>query len=211
MPNTLAIWTDFGGVLTPPVAETFRVFTARYGVPEHALKEAMATVGRSYGTDAMGPLDIPLVDEATWAAQVTEELASSYGVICDLSDFGERWFDGRPPNRAWVSYLRGLRERGVFVGMLSNMPPAWESQWRRMVPADLFDAVVVSHAVGSRKPEREIFDVAAKRAARSPADCVLIDDMHVNCTGAQAAGWKSVLFNDTETVAKEIDALLEEM
>ena len=60
-----AIWTDFGGVLTPPVEETFRLFEERYDVPTRPLKDAMAAVGRRYGTDAMGPLDIPLIDEPT--------------------------------------------------------------------------------------------------------------------------------------------------
>ncbi|MFI9387362.1 HAD family hydrolase [Kutzneria sp. NPDC052558] len=204
----MAIWTDFGGVLTPPVAETFRSFSDRFGVPEHALKEAMKEVGRSYGTDSMGPLDIPLVDEQTWAKQVEDVLSEQYGVIADLSDFGENWFHGRPANRAWVAYLRTARQRGVFVGMLSNMPPAWEPQWRRMVSEDLFDAVVVSHDSGCRKPEQAIYELAARRAGRQPHECVLVDDLAVNCEGARAAGWNAVLFTDTAKAAEEIEDLL---
>jgi putative hydrolase of the HAD superfamily len=203
-----AVWTDFGGVITQPIDETFRSFTERYGVPGHALREAMAEVGRAYGTDSMGPLDIPLVDEETWARQVEQVLEHSFGLTCDLSDFGERWFAGRPTNQEWVDYLRVLRERGVFVGMLSNMPPAWERQWRRMVPADSFDAVVCSHSSGSRKPEPAIFAAAQARAGLSAAACLLVDDLAKNCVGAREAGWQAVLFTTTADVISEVDNLL---
>lgn len=208
--HALAVWTDFGGVLTPPVHETFQSFQERFGVPTHALKEAMAEVGRGYGTDSMGPLDIPLVDEPTWAKQVEEVLADQYGLVADLSDFGERWFDGRPPNHQWVDYLRSVRDRGVFVGMLSNMPPAWERQWRRMVPEALFDGIVVSHKAGSRKPEPEIFAAAQALAGRPASRCLLVDDLAVNVAGALAAGWQAVLFTDADAVGKQIDDLLGE-
>lgn len=204
----LAIWSDFGGVLTPPVRDTFRVFSNRVAVPEHALNGAMKEVGRYYGTDAMGPLDIPLLDEATWARQVEQVLADDYDIVADLSDFGEIWFEGRPPNRAWIAYLRTARQRGVFVGMLSNMPPAWEPRWRRMVPEDLFDAVVVSHAAGHRKPQREIFEVAERRCGRVPRECVLVDDLAVNCRGARTAGWRAVLFEEAAQAAQEVENFL---
>lgn len=206
----MAVWTDFGGVLTPPVQETFTSFEARFGVPQHALKEAMAEVGRAYGTDSMGPLDIPLVDEPTWAKQVEQVLIESFGLDVDLSDFGERWFDGRPANREWVAHLLALRERGVFVGMLSNMPPAWEPHWRRMVSQDLFDAVVVSHSTGSRKPERGIFEAAEKAAGLAAGQCVLVDDLEKNCLGARAYGWNAVLFSTAAPAIDELEELLTE-
>jgi putative hydrolase of the HAD superfamily len=206
--DRLAVWTDFGGVLTPPVREGFRSFTDRFGVPEHALKQAMAEVGRSYGTDSMGPLDIPLVDEATWAKQVEKVLEENLGWPVDLSNFGERWFDRRPPNRAWVAYLHTLRSRGVFVGMLSNMPPSWEPYWRQMVPESLFDAVVVSHLAGCRKPQREIFALAASTTGYAAQECVLVDDLEINCAGARAAGWDAVVFTDAASAAGDIEDLL---
>ncbi|WP_220507182.1 HAD family hydrolase [Amycolatopsis dendrobii] len=204
----IAVWTDFGGVLTPPVAETFRTFEQRFGVPRHALQEAMAAVGRAYGTDAMGPLDIPLVDEATWAKEVEQVLADEYGLVADLSDFGAGWFEGRPPNHSWVACLRILRRRGVFVGMLSNMPPAWEPLWRRMVSESEFDAVVVSHLAGSRKPQREIFELAARTAGLPGERCVLVDDLERNCEGARAAGWRAVCFANAAQAAEELQPLI---
>ncbi|WP_346538212.1 HAD family phosphatase [Micromonospora sp. DPT] len=201
-----AVWTDFGGVLTPPTRVTLEDFCLRVGVAPDLLLAAMRTVGDSYGTDPMAPLDTPLVAEETWARQVETVLAERYGVVADLSRFGERWFAGRPANQSWVRWLRRARRKGVFVGMLSNMVPSWDAQWRRMVPADgTFDDVVMSFEVGHRKPDPEIFHLAAARAGVPAGECLLVDDLPENCAGARAAGWQAVEFTGTD----EAVALLE--
>lgn len=204
-----AVWTDFGGVLTPPVAETMADFAARAGVRPEQLRGAMELVGRSFGTDMMAPLDIPLLTEEQWARQVEQVLLEHFGVRAELSDFGARWFAGRPANQSWVDFLLALRRAGWFTGMLSNMVPSWERHWRRMVPADrLFDAVISSYQVGCRKPEAAIFRLAAARAGVTADQCVLVDDLAVNCEGAQAAGWHAVHFQDAAQAASELNHLL---
>ncbi|MEV5315462.1 MULTISPECIES: HAD family phosphatase [unclassified Streptomyces] len=192
-----AVWTDFGGVLTPPVADDTAVFCARHGMTPEQFQGAMRRVGERYGTDAMGPLDTPLITEDAWVVEVQEVLAAEYGVHTDLSGFADRWFEGRSGNPVWERWLRAAHGRGVFVGLLSNMPPAWDTHWRRMVPPDgLFDDLVMSFEVGCRKPEPAIFALAAERAGVDPAQCVLIDDLEKNCDGARAAGWQAVHFTD---------------
>ncbi len=206
MNREIAIWTDFGGVITEPVDKTFVGFSERTGVPLHALKEAMRLVGEAHGTDAMGVLDMPLLDEAAWTREVEEELDRTFGLVADLHDFGARWFEGRPVNRAWLERLADFRSRGIFVGMLSNLPPAWERHRRYLADDSRFDAVVCSYAVGHRKPERGIFRIAAERTGR--AACVLVDDVAKNCAGAVAAGWQAVQFHDTHQAAAELETLL---
>lgn len=204
-----AIWTDFGGVLTPPVSETMASFAARLGTTAELLHSAMEQVGRSLGTDMMAPLDTPLLTEQQWARQVEQVLLAHHGVRTDLSNFGARWFEGRPANQHWVQFLLALRAAGWFVGMLSNMVPSWEEHWRRMVPASqLFDAVISSHQVGCRKPELAIFELAAARAGVAPDQCVLVDDLEANCIGARAAGWQAVHFQETSQAATELGRLL---
>ncbi|WP_063771609.1 HAD-IA family hydrolase [Streptacidiphilus albus] len=205
----LAVWTDFGGVLTQPVDVTFAEFSARYGVPLHALKEAMRLVGEAHGTDSMGVIDIPLLDEDAWSKELEEELERTFGLVCDLSDFGDRWFAGRPGNRAWAAHLASFRERGAFVGLLSNLPPSWERHRALLADDSHFDDVVCSHRVGARKPEPEIFRLAARRAGVEPRACVLVDDMDKNIAGARAAGWQAVHFRDADQAAFEVGRLLD--
>ncbi len=205
----LAVWTDFGGVLTPPVAETMADFGRLVGVDPVTFRAAMVAVGAAHGTDMMAPLDIPLMTEQEWSREVERMLIGRWGVEVDLSNFASKWFADRPANAEWVACLRELRARGCFVGLLSNMVPTWESHWRAMVPAgELFDGIVFSYLEGCRKPGREIFDLAARRSVTPPSRCVLVDDLPGNCDGATAAGWHAVHFTTAALAWPLVEAMI---
>ncbi|RKN47026.1 HAD-IA family hydrolase [Streptomyces hoynatensis] len=203
-----AVWTDFGGVVTMPLAGTTRAFCERVGVEERTLRAAIGRVTASYGvSDPMAPLDTPLVTEEAWARQVERVLAEEFSVRADLGDPGGIWFDDRPANAPWLSWLRALRAEGVFVGLLSNMVPTWDARWRAMLgPRDAFDAEVLSYRVGLRKPMPEIFRHAAAVAGVPAGSCVLVDDLPANCAGAREAGWRAVHFTDTEEAIARLAA-----
>jgi putative hydrolase of the HAD superfamily len=203
------IWCDFGGVLTAPAAETAATFCARVGVPVGTLVAAMRAVAGRYGTDdVMEPLDTPLVDAPGWAAQVEQVLRDDHQVHADLSDFAEHWFAGRPANTALIEVLTELKAAGIFVGMLSNMVPAFEPYWPAMVAPELFDDLVFSYRVGVRKPDRAIYDLSAARASARASDCVLIDDLPQNCAGARKAGWSAVEFTGNDDAIPLLRSLL---
>lgn len=199
------VWSDFGGVLTPPVSESLETFCANHNLKRDEFLAAMAAVGKRYGThDPMEPLDTPLVSEEAWLKQVSDEL----GGALPLTSMADEWFGGRDTNSAWVEALRGLRRKGIGVGLLSNMVPAWDAHWRRMVDVgELFDDVVLSFEVRHRKPDEEIFTLAAQRAGVPPSECVLVDDLAKNCAGAEAAGWRSIHFTGTESAVDELRRL----
>jgi putative hydrolase of the HAD superfamily len=203
------VWSDFGGVLTPPVGSTVASYCARVGVEAARLHGAAVQVARRYGTDdIMEPLDTPLVTEAEWSRQIAGILAAQLGRDVELGDVGAAWFDGRQANAPWLAELRRLRAAGIPVGMLSNMPPSWDARWRRMVEPAEFDAVVLSFEAGCRKPAAEIFDLAAETVGAAPERCVLVDDSAANCAGAVAAGWRAVHFTDTLPAVNALRELL---
>jgi putative hydrolase of the HAD superfamily len=205
-----AIWTDFGGVLTPPIGQTLTDFCAKTDVAPEPLVRAMMKVAASYGTDdIMLPIDTPLVSEPDWVAQIAAVLAEDFQIRLGVSTLADVWFGDRPANEAWVARLRQARADGLFVGMLSNMPPAWDRHWRRMVDPDaLFDDVVLSFEVGYRKPDRAIFEVAIARSGVRPAECLFVDDLEKNCAGAVATGLQALHFTDTTAAIAELDRLL---
>ncbi|MFE0178858.1 HAD-IA family hydrolase [Streptomyces sp. NPDC059002] len=208
-PRVRAIWTDFRGVLTPPLRDTMDAFSRRLGLTLEQLTGAMRAVGDTYGQDMMAPLDIPLVSEAEWAKQVEAALVARYGVEADLSDFGVKWFEHREINEAWLERIRRAHDAGVFVGLISNMPPEWDRHWRTMIaPEGLFDELLLSFQAGLRKPDAEIYARAEKLADAAPHECVLIDDTAVNCTGAEAVGWQAIHFTDTAAAIARLDQLL---
>ncbi|MEV1026837.1 HAD family phosphatase [Streptomyces sp. NPDC050264] len=206
-----AVWTDYGGVLTPPVAASMETFCARLGVPPDTLLAAMRQVSRDCGADGdlMAPLDTPLLTQESWERRVEDALATHSGVRADLGDYPARWFADRAVNQPWLDTLHRLRAQGVFIGLLSNMPPAWDRHWRLAVPPDgLFDAVVLSYEAGCRKPDEEIFCHAAERAGMRPEECVLVDDLAVNCAGAVRAGWHGIEFTGAEAATARVGELV---
>ncbi|MEV2274694.1 HAD family phosphatase [Nocardiopsis sp. NPDC049922] len=206
-----AVWTDFGGVLTPPIAETMRNFCQRTGIDAHALLTVIGEVTESFGTDDyMEPIDTPIVTEAEWLARIGVLLRERHGIDRRLTTLADDWFKDRETNHAWVERLEGLRSRGLFVGMLSNMVPTWDAHWRRMVDVTaLFDDVVLSFEVGARKPQAAMFELAARRAGVDPGRCLLVDDIERNCEGARAAGWHAVHFRDTDQASAELARLVD--
>ncbi|MFF5530862.1 HAD-IA family hydrolase [Streptomyces cinerochromogenes] len=205
-----AVWTDYGGVLEVPSTKvTVANFCGKIGISPQQLLTAMEKVAASYGVDLLAPLDTPLVTQEEWSAQVEDVLRADEGVDVDLSDFPARWFEGRTANEPWVAHLRRLNAGGVFVGLMSNMVPAWDEHWRRVVdPEGLFKELVMSFEVGSRKPETGIFRVAEERTGFLPHECVLIDDIEKNCAGARQAGWHAIHFTDPAQAISELNALL---
>ncbi|MEE1756668.1 HAD family hydrolase [Streptomyces sp. SP18CS02] len=202
-----AVWTDFRGVLTPPLPWAVEAFCRPLGLEPRMLHTAMRTVGKAYGAGSMEVLDTPLATEEEWGRQVEAALYDQFGVTADMSNFAERWFADRRVNQPWIDELRRLRSAGVFVGLLSNMPPGWDAYWRLMVPPEDFDDLVMSFQTGCRKPDKEIFDLAVERSRIPAEQSLLADDLAENCEGAVRAGWHGLHFTDTEDAIRALREL----
>lgn len=196
------VWTDFGGVLTPPIAESFSALCARFAMDPAAVGAAMAAVAFAHGVDdPLELLDRPMVSEREWIAELNLHLETKLPV----ETLADVWFDGRETNHAWAETLRQARQRGARIGMLSNMVPAWDSHWRRMIdPAELFEKVVLSFEEGSRKPEAGIFAAAEAKADIGAARCILVDDLEVNCAAAKRRGWQAIHFVDAQRAGTQL-------
>jgi putative hydrolase of the HAD superfamily len=88
--------------------------------------------------------------------------------------------------------LRGLAGRHRLA-CLSNVNAL---HWARCVELGidaLFEAHLLSHELGLRKPEPEIYAVAAARLAAPPADIIFFDDAPANVAAARRAGMRAEL------------------
>jgi putative hydrolase of the HAD superfamily len=204
------VWTDFGGVLTPPISVTFGAFCEKMNIPGEPLLAAILKVTATYGTDdVMLPIDTPLVTEEEWLAQIGQVLYEDSGLrLGKLTTLADAWFGDRPVNQPWLDRLRQLRDQGVFVGMISNMVPTWDAHWRRMVdPAANFDGVVLSFQAGHRKPAREIFELAVEQSGIAADHSLFVDDLPKNCDGARAVGWQAIQFTGAAAAIEALDRI----
>lgn len=187
------IWCDFGGVLTPPICEAIRSMVEASGVPWQPMKRAIEVVAAELGVTGMAPLELGMLDQATWGARVTDLLAPGYVPAIDLRNWDEYWYRDREPNRGLLAELEELARRGVKIGMLTNSVQEWEVHRARMLRHFRpFDAVVRSHELGFGKPDPRIFAYAESKLPATDGSAVLIDDIERNCAAAQRHGWLAV-------------------
>jgi 2-haloacid dehalogenase len=102
--------------------------------------------------------------------------------------------------------LRALHDRGVRLVALTN----WSAETIHHGPEafpevfDLFDDLVVSGAECVAKPDREIFQILARRLAQPIDGVFYVDDNLRNVNAARAAGMDAVRFTDAETLLEEL-------
>jgi HAD superfamily hydrolase (TIGR01509 family) len=95
---------------------------------------------------------------------------------------------------AWVPYpdteptLRALRERGMKIGVVSNVPRDLSDVFAARGLGGLVDAFVHSFQVGAEKPDPRIFRAACERLAVAPAATLMVGDHAVADGGAVTAG-----------------------
>lgn len=94
------------------------------------------------------------------------------------------------------AYLENLRERGYFLGVISNSIGTIEEQLGRVDLLRYFHTVLDSAIVGMEKPHPEIFRLAIERASIAPSEAIFIGDTHsTDVGGAQLAGIHGVLID----------------
>jgi putative hydrolase of the HAD superfamily len=204
-----AVITDFGGVLTSPLLESFAAFQDSSGISYQSLGQAMAAVALRDGANPLFELEKGRITEAAFLSSLAEQLTAQLGRPIELEGFGERYFAHLHRNEQMIDYMRSLRDRGQRLAICTNNVREWESRWRSMLPIDeIFDVVVDSAFVGTRKPEPRIYEITLERLAATPDRAVFIDDVEQNCDGARALGIRSVWFQSTDRAIAEIEAAL---
>jgi putative hydrolase of the HAD superfamily len=92
-----------------------------------------------------------------------------------------------------VPTLVALRERGLLVGLITNASAQAGGVLEQIGLAQYFDAVVLSCAVGSAKPDAAIYLHTCRQLGVAPADCMFVaDGAFTELDGAQAVGMVAV-------------------
>ncbi len=204
-----AIVSDFGGVLTSPLLDSFAAFQDSSGVPLEALGSAMAAVAQRHGANPLFELETGRMTEAEFLRSLGEELTRQLGREVELHGFGVRYFEHLHPNQPLIEYMRQLRARGYKMAICTNNVREWEPLWRAKLPVDeIFDVVVDSAFVGTRKPEPRIYELTLERLGVSANAALLLDDIELNCDAARALGMTAVRFRSTEQAIADVEAAL---
>jgi putative hydrolase of the HAD superfamily len=204
-----AIVSDFGGVLTSPLVESFARFQEESGIPLEALGTAMARIAARDGAYPLFELECGRMTERDFLAVVAAQLREDLGRDVTMHTFTERYWAHLQPNEPLIALMRDLRDRGYRMALLTNNVREWEPRWRAMLPVDeIFEVVVDSAFVGMRKPEPGIYRLTCERLGVEPAACLFVDDIEVNCEAARELGMTAVRFRDDDQAIAEIEQAL---
>jgi putative hydrolase of the HAD superfamily len=202
--------SDFGGVLTTPLVQSFAAVQDETGIPFEELGMAMGRIGEEDGVHPLFELEKGRLSEADFLRKLADALEPALGHRPELHRFREIYFEALHPNEPMIELMREAKRAGHRMGLLTNNVREWEPLWRPMLPVDeIFEIVVDSGFVGCRKPEREIYDLTLERLGNpSPGECLFIDDTDVNCDAARDLGMTAVHYRDNAQAIGEIRAAL---
>lgn len=100
--------------------------------------------------------------------------------------------------------IRRARSHGIRTALLSN---SWGNTYPRDTWDGMFDDIVISGEVQLRKPEPEIYHLAAQRLDLHPSECVFVDDMEVNVIAARELGITGIVHTSYDETRRELEAL----
>jgi epoxide hydrolase-like predicted phosphatase len=188
----VALLIDWGGVLTTSMMGSFEAFARREGVDVRtAFREDPAA------REALIELETGRIDIATFEVRLGAALS------VDPTGLARRLTQDVRPDVEMRAAVKALHDRGVPTALVSN-------SWREddYDVDDLFDVIVLSGALGIRKPDSRIYVIAAERLGVAPERCVFVDDLGGNLKPAKALGMATIRHTSAALTIAAIERLL---
>jgi HAD superfamily hydrolase (TIGR01549 family) len=102
--------------------------------------------------------------------------------------------------------LKGLKEKKLKLGLLTNLQTEVDSMCRNLGIADFLDFSVTSAEVGADKPQPPIFLKALELAHVKPAEAIHVGDQYQNdVLGARGVGISPILLDRADYYAEITD------
>lgn len=189
-----AVLFDWGGVLIDDPAPGLMAYCAK------KLGVSVEDYTRVHSRHS-DPFQKGLIEEATFWQRVCSDLKRPTRGAASL--WGQALRAIHTPRKDVLDLVRQLRDGGYKTAILSNAEAA-AKELSRQPRYRVFDLIVLSCAVGTSKPEREIYEITARRLETPPEQCVFIDDRPAFVAGAVAVGMKGILYRDLAQLVKDL-------
>ncbi len=109
------------------------------------------------------------------------------------------------PNKPMIEWAARLQRAGIKTGILSNIGDAMETGIRAEAKwLDDFSHHTFSHRLKLAKPERAIYEHAAKGLGVTTGHVLFIDDRAENIDGAESAGMRAIQYISHEQFAADM-------
>lgn len=113
------------------------------------------------------------------------------------------WCDPLIETEGMNELIRGLKEKGYRIYLLSNASIMQKTYWPNAGCARYFDGVVVSAFEHLMKPDERFYQVLLNRYHLKAEECLFIDDRKNNVEAAAALGFDTYLFDGDSKALKD--------
>jgi HAD superfamily hydrolase (TIGR01509 family) len=104
-----------------------------------------------------------------------------------------------------LTWARELKQSGLRIAMLSNMPRELGEHMKVVFPwLAEFDHVTLSYEIRSAQPEPAIYWDAVNGLGLQPHEAVFLDDRSENIAGAGEIGLNAALFESAEAFSRSV-------
>jgi putative hydrolase of the HAD superfamily len=160
-----------------------------------------------YATIYAGDLEDAFESGRISEDEFLERFCQGCRLKCTREDLADAMADIFWPNPEICGLIPTLKTRyRILLGSNTNII---HSRWFRKQFADVllhFDALVLSHEIGVRKPKVEFFQHCHTLAAGAPSECLFIDDIHDNVASARTLGWKGIVYQPKDGLIENLRA-----
>jgi putative hydrolase of the HAD superfamily len=194
-----AVVLDYGEVLSLPADPAIMARMASgAGVPFEGFREIYWRFREDYDRGVFdGPAYWARVSESarvSWTSEHVSALIEQDVALWTRHD------------RRMLAWAEGLIDRGVSVGLLSNMVPEIARHLSaRLALLSRFRCVTYSCDVGSVKPEPRIYQHVLEGLGVPAGRALLVDDRPANIEGARAVGMPGIVFRGYGPLMQEIE------
>lgn len=207
--NGMVVFFDVGNTLLkddPPVPEVFARVARRRGfdITVRDVEPHMAEVNEFYAAEYLRDGDFWCEHDRAvqlWLDMYTI-LADRCNLDGDIPGLAQAVYDEYLKPTNWSLFpdvsacLKGLKRRGFKLGVISNWDATLEHLLRSIGSLPYLDDVVASAAVGYRKPDPIIFEIALERMGVDSDHAVHVGDLpEADGDGASGAGIRPIIID----------------
>jgi len=149
--------------------------------------------------------------ERLWWFDIVHNVFYRIGMIERFDDYFEEVFHAFDGPERWMLYpetlgvLKGLKEQGFELGIISNFDTRLFNVLRGLGLADLFETVTISSLAHAAKPAPQIFRLALEKHAVDPEEAAHVgDSLRDDVQGARQAGLFGILIAREPTRSSEV-------
>jgi putative hydrolase of the HAD superfamily len=106
-----------------------------------------------------------------------------------------------------LEIIKKLKDNGYKIALLSNYTSSLRQRIKNQGISNLFDVIIISGEVGSKKPDIKIFEALLEKLGNNGDELVFVDDSEKSFVNSEQLGFIPILFVNNFDFKKKISEI----